>query len=164
MTIFDDPADEKFLHVPVGASVRNPCSPPARDAGFRGIVIRAPRRVDARFGTTIPICGYYALPAAELPSMDRPTDAFRLVAVHRDSAVERSGFIIPDDDGAAPTPTTEDPARLAGLVVGGYFNPSLTDHVALPVWQGRYDVFVEMGRWRSNVVSILVAKSARFTA
>jgi hypothetical protein len=161
--------DREFAAVELNSLEPNACSPRPPDDAFRGVLIRAPSRVTfkeservGRFGAfaAIPICGYYQLELAALPPCDDVVQAMRLVAVDVATGEEHSGHMV-DADPGEPPPIEEPPPtaeELEGLSVGGYFNPNLADFVPLPERAAVYDVFVELGEFRSNTARIEVVE------
>ncbi|GMV95715.1 MAG: hypothetical protein AMXMBFR83_00860 [Phycisphaerae bacterium] len=154
--------DDEFRNVPLNTNDENPCSPQVADRAWRGIVIRAPRRVTFKPGAArpfavIPICGYKLLEVPAKPSQER----IRLVAVNRATGATYSGEVVELDPSPQEPPPEAPPLsakELKGLASGGYFNPNLTDFVELPETTATYLVHVEFQGAKSNVVTIAVVE------
>jgi len=159
--------DRLFLNVPLNTNDRNPCSPPDMGPVWRGVMIRAPRRVFLKRSTIggrsvtlpdIPICGYMLLDVPTVPSNYR----LRLVAIDVATGKTYSGNVVELDRSPTvpppvkPKPLT--PQEAAGLASGGCFNPNLTDFVDLPKLPAVYAVHVEFRGRKSNSVTIEVVK------
>jgi hypothetical protein len=155
-----------FADVPLNANERHACSPPQPAPDWRGVVIRAPSRVAFKPGETvgqhgafvaIPICGYFSVEA----NFAGANEPMKLIAVNRRTGQSYSGPIVELDSSPEEPPPEEDetytPQQLAGLASGGYFNPNLTDYVALPAEAATYAIQVEFRNYKSNVVVVEVA-------
>jgi len=162
--------DQKlFLDVPLNSKAPNRCSPPNPGPAWRGVMIRAPKRViferDKRIGkygafAAIPICGYYFVDVV----VDPEAKPMRLVAVDKQTGKIYSGDLVDLEPDIDEPPEDEEPVgpdKLKGLATGGYFNPNLADFVNLPEAPGIYNVHVEYRNFKSNVVTIeLVEKKS----
>jgi len=159
--------DSAFAEVKLNSLEPNACSPEPPDAAFRGILIRAPKRVtfdpDERVGdrdafAAIPICGIYILDVGSMPPHDNTIEAMELVAVNDETEAEYTGRMM-DPDPQVPPPADglppPDKAENVGVSVSGYFNPNLADYVALPEEPATYTVYVRLGeKITSNEVKI----------
>ena len=157
--------DEKFRSVPLNSLEPNECSPRPADFFFRGILLNAPQQVAFKKGeyigprrafAGIPICGYYMLAATSIPQGHDVLSSICLMARNIKTGKEYSGMIR-DPDPQPPPPTDvpqPSPEDLAGLSVGGYFNPNLVDYVPIPAEPGIYEVHAEVGDIKSNTVTI----------
>lgn len=164
--------DRDFLSVipnTLGPTQGSPSRP--ADPAFRGIVIRAPRKVAFKKGAIadrdvgfalVPICGYYRL---DLLLPDRYSDlheAIVLVATDLDRKEVFSGrtadpdLLVPPPGEPASTPGGEQSYQSGPHVYGGYFNPNLVQYARLPRRSATYEVHAELegSGVRSNRVTI----------
>jgi len=153
--------DEKlFLDVQVNTDDVNPCSPPMpNDFEWRGVIIRAPKRVVFKKGkrsrdgafAVIPICGYCVV------NITPSTSPIILFAIDKMNNKKYSGELIDLDSSHREQPPRQKPIspdEIEGLAVGSYFNPNLADFVKIPEKPAVYDVYVEYRGYRSNTVTI----------
>jgi hypothetical protein len=165
-----DPIDDHlFDNVEIGSNEPWPCSPPEPDApDWLGILIRAPKRVTFKPGQTfgeqkvfakVPICGFFLFAASASP--DASFEPMKCVAKDEKTGKIYSGPIV-DLNPGEPAPPPEAPpiapGDLDGFSSGGYFNINLVDFARIPPGPGRYQVHVEGGRHRSNIVSIEIVR------
>jgi len=159
--------NKKFLSVELNSDSENDCSPkidPEED--FDGIVIAAPTEVSFETGkpvsdgqfAAIPICGFYQLDMAEMMK----DSTIRLYVKNTETDVILSGAMLDKDPGTeAPLPFEEppmDPEDFRGQSIGAYFNPNLPNYVDLPALPAKYQVLVQIGAKKSNIVEIDVKK------
>lgn len=153
-----------FENIPLNSYEPSECSPESPGPSWRGMVIRAPERVTFEKGressidgafAAIPICGYYLIEYSQMPE----AQAMRFVATDIGTGIRYFGDLLEQDESPEePEPDDEpaDPEELEGMASGGYFNSNLAHYVELPEASGLYDVYVEWGETRSNVVRIEV--------
>ncbi len=159
------PEDCRFENV-TGRYTRNECSPTITDIDFVGVVINAPREVFYEPGDVlpfggfvmVPICGAYMYTLGSIPDLERNfTDAMLFVAVDTMTGASYRGKIqprgtrIPATNGA---PEKIPPEQMGQRVVGGFFNPNLTEVLQLPETEAEYFVYVTLGPFKSNVVKV----------
>lgn len=167
--IMMDPKD--FLEISLNNKIPNKCSPlRVPDLYWRGIVIRAPRKVSFNKSSrimplktfvVIPICGWCRIniSASPEPFMEQ------LIAKNIKTGEIYSGQILNLDQDPSPivpppddndTPLTEDSVK--GVGVEEYFNYNLADFVKLPEEAGIYEVYDEIDGVRSNTVTIEIVE------
>jgi hypothetical protein len=107
----------------------------------------------------VPICGFYLFVPSVSP--DASFEPMRCVAKDAETGKIYSGPIVdlnPGEPASPPETPPLEPADLEGFSSGGYFNVNLVDFARIPPGPGRYQVHVEGGRHRSNVVSIEIVR------
>jgi len=159
--------NKKFLKVELNSDSENDCSPqvdPEED--FSGIVIAAPSEVIFELGkpssdgqfAAMPICGFYQLDMADM--MKNAT--IRLFAKNIETEEIYNGAMLEQDPGSeAPLPFDEPPMNpedFRGQFIGAYFNPNLPNYVNIPALPAKYQVLVQIGETKSNIVEIEVKK------
>ena len=158
--------DPDFVNVPFKTGEQNPCSPDKpHDFSWRGIVIRAKKQIfykkedggpPSKYLTAImPVCGFLSV---ELAAVSH-NDALALVAVNQETGAIFRGNVGEDDPGMMaedPHDDPFDPGLLEGQSSEEFFNENLTDYLKLPLSPATYQVYGELGPYRSNTVTISV--------
>ena len=160
--------DDLFDGVEIGSNEPWPCSPPEPEApDWLGILIRAQTR-DLEAGPELRraegVCQGAHLRVLRVRRLGCPDASFEpMMCVAKDEATGKiySGPIV-DLNPGEPGPPDEapplEPGALEGFSSGGYFNINLVDFARIPPVPGRYEVYVEGGRHRSNLVSIEIVR------
>jgi hypothetical protein len=155
---------EIFSTVKVNSEEKSACTPPDVDTPFyTGITINAPKRVgfDGANAFVIPVCVN-----GTVPEMGARTPRPMIIAIDLATQKKYSGvayelkppkiqgmdidFVPPP---AAPAVT---PEMLQGLRGGLIFSADLVDVVKLPKKAGKYQIYLERGELKSNVVALEV--------
>jgi hypothetical protein len=155
---------EIFSTVKINSEEKSACTPPDVDTPFyTGITINTPKRIgfDNAIAFVIPVCVN-----GTVPEMGARTPRPVLVAIDLATQKKYSGvayehkppkiqgmdidFVPPP---AAPAVT---PEMLQGLRGGLIFSSDLVDVVKLPKKAGKYQIYLERGDLKSNVVALEV--------
>ncbi|MFT7185514.1 MAG: hypothetical protein ACI84K_000894 [Pseudohongiellaceae bacterium] len=159
--------NDDFNGVELNSDIKNTCSPNMMGNNkFMGIVINVPSEVEFESGNNMeddtfvrfPICGFYQLDMADLFE----DSLVIIIAKNIDTGQTYRGEIIDKD----PSPDVGLPFSepklsqddLRGQLLAAYFNPNLLRYVDLPAEEARYNVLVQIGKYKSKVVSVKVVE------
>jgi len=163
-------ADKDFAEITPGSLSKTPCSPKVDRGKWQGIRIAGPSKV--RFGrdtrdpvyggcTRITISGTYRFKASYLGLGQGFREKLLLVAVNAKTHRAYAGWVAGESGEFANAvigpPLTD--ADLAAMSTTGYFNPNLAKQLKLPAEAADYFVYVTLGQYVSNVLSISVVAS-----
>lgn len=150
----------EFRQVPYGSVEASTCAPRIDDLAFRGIVIRAPARIEIGAGEPLrlPLCGFY-----QLPSLPLAEGAVMEVHVRAIGGPPVSGQVVIDtgeNEPDIPNPADAEPLDRklwAKKVSEAYFHLDAQRYLPQRLVPGRYEAYVSYGDARSNVVQFEVA-------
>ncbi|MDA1075652.1 MAG: hypothetical protein O3A63_12960 [Proteobacteria bacterium] len=157
------PTDDDFKQVVLNSDVENACSPPVNpEEDFQGIRINVPTQVQidpaepAQDGSfvALPVCGFYQLDLGMLIT----NSTIWIHAKNMETQEVFSGLVFENDPGIEE-PDDEpplEPHEVAGQSISAYFNPNLPKYVAIPAEAAKYQVMVQIGEVRSNIVEVQV--------
>ena len=157
---------KKFAKVTINSSEPNECSPSNYGLAptWEGIKINAPKEIvipkDSK-DIIIPICGYYCIATIKLMK----TLPLKINLRHLKTNTVFSGPLLHKDyspDSPDPFESEGDeinPEELKDMYSASYFNYNILDHVKIPSLQsGKYEIFVERGKIKSNNMIIKLLK------
>ncbi len=155
---------EIFSTMKIHSEEKSACTPPDVDTPFyTGITINAPKRVgfDSANAFVIPVCVN-----GTVPEMGARTPRPMLVAIDLAILKKYSGVAYEHkppkiqgmdiDFAAPPAARAMTPEMLQGLRGGLIFSADLVDVVKLPKKAGKYQIYLERGELKSNVVALEV--------
>lgn len=147
-------SNQKFFEIKLDTASPNECSPILTSDATKEIRLAAPTHSPLSASpVVIPICGTFVMPVPSPPT-DEPIMFHVLVVATGDSFAGPLRCL--DEHPQAPPPESEPlPAEAtANMMVGGYFNQNLLDHVEFPLEKGVYEVTVRFQGVESNSVRI----------
>ena len=146
-----------FKKAPLGTFEESVCSPKAPSSTWSGVIIQAPQRILLEPGETpsVPICGYYLVPA--VAAMDGPPFAVHVRPVDSDSVY--TGKVIEEGENEPEDPPPPEAPRhsredLEGVSIGGHFNIDAQRYLRKRLDPGSYEATVTYAGAVSNKVLI----------
>jgi hypothetical protein len=151
-----DSNNQSFFDISLNSEERTPCSPAEKPSDWLGVVINAPLSID-KTKSIFPVCGFYRLSLFNMSD----SEPLKIWVRHVESGIEYTGFIIDIDDNLeAPMPFTQMPDKkaiqYASKTLAAYFNPNILDYVEMPFIIGSYQVVIEYGHEKSNMVRVSI--------
>jgi hypothetical protein len=151
-----DTNNQSFFDISLNSEERTPCSPAEKPSDWLGVVINAPLSID-KTKSIFPVCGFYRLSLFNMPD----SEPLKIWVRHVESGIEYTGFMIDIDDNLeAPMPFIEAPDKDASeyesMILAAYFNPNILDYVEMPLIAGSYQVVIEYGHEKSNMVRVSI--------
>lgn len=155
-----------FEQVKPRSTDESACSPHL-ERDFVGIRLNAPSVVHYTPGHKEPfsgafarilICGAYTLNSAFVTHIGNVPQSITVVAKNLDSQAVYTGKL---DPGHPMRPSRyqyseEERAAMERQFVSGWFNENIAEYLPIPAAPARYDVFVTLGAFASNIVTIAV--------
>jgi len=155
---------EIFAEVETNVRDEWACTPARPDTRprWRGILISAPTVVRARPGQPffIPVCEIHMLPFMGIKGKDLPTMMILATNIANNKIYKGEAFKETIEGYMVPPPeieyTAEELERIKGSAGGSAFSSDLFANANLPEESAIYDVYIELGRFKSNIVTIEV--------